>query len=119
MHKIRMSLATGAAALVLSMAPLTAALAAGAPATSPSPPSSSATSPSTQATRPVHPGHEQWSHRTAVVQEALDSTGANLRIDGVWGPNTEQALKNYQETHNLPVTGRLDHATMMRLDPIG
>jgi peptidoglycan hydrolase-like protein with peptidoglycan-binding domain len=111
MRKIAISFATGATALALTVAPLTV-FAAG-PATQP------ATPPSTQAAQPMHPGHEQWSHRTAVVQEALNSTGANLRIDGVLGPSTEQALKNYQRNHNLPVTGQLDHATMMRLDPIG
>jgi hypothetical protein len=144
MRKFTLSLATSAAALALTMAPLTGAFAA-------SPSTGTATSSSTEATQPMHPSqqsvqpsqhatqpneqamhpsqqamqpsqqpnHEQWSHRTAVVQEALNSTGADLRVDGVWGPNTEQALKTYQRDHNLPVTGHLDHATMMHLDPIG
>lgn len=151
MRKFTLSLATSAAALALTMAPLTGAFAA-------SPSTGTATTSSTEATQPMHPGqqsmqpsqhatqpkqqaaqpnepamrpskqamqptqqpnHEQWSHRTALVQEALNSTGADLRVDGVWGPNTEQALKTYQRDHNLPVTGHLDHATMMHLDPIG
>lgn len=58
-------------------------------------------------------------HKVAVVQEALDSTGANLKIDGTWGPATEAALKSYQHQAGLPVTGRLDHATWKRLDPVG
>jgi peptidoglycan hydrolase-like protein with peptidoglycan-binding domain len=58
-------------------------------------------------------------HRVAVLQEALDSTGANIKIDGVWGPATEAALKHYQKQSNLPVTGKLDKATQARLDPIG
>jgi peptidoglycan hydrolase-like protein with peptidoglycan-binding domain len=58
-------------------------------------------------------------HRLAVLQESLDSTGANLRVDGVWGPNTQAALENYQQQNGLQPTGTLDSATRARLDPIG
>ena len=57
--------------------------------------------------------------QAALLQEALDSTGANLRIDGVWGPATERALKHYQRQAGLPVTGKLDQANSSELDPIG
>jgi hypothetical protein len=36
--------------------------------------------------------------------------------DGLWGKNTEQALKAYQQQEGLNVTGRLDPATARRLD---
>lgn len=72
------------------------------------------------------PGPQHWmrhsrmsAHEIAVVQEALDSTGANLKIDGAWGPATEAALENYQRQAGLAVTGHLNHATWRRLDPIG
>ena len=61
----------------------------------------------------------RYSQRVALVQEALDSTGANVRIDGAWGPTTEAALKHYQRQNGLPVTGRLDKATQTKLDPTG
>ena len=58
-------------------------------------------------------------HKVALVQEALNSTGADLKVDGVWGPNTESALRAYQRSHNLPATGHLGPATRAKLDPIG
>jgi peptidoglycan hydrolase-like protein with peptidoglycan-binding domain len=115
MRRTTTSLATAAAALALTVAPLGVAFAAGAPAT----PATSSTPARTESSPPMHPGHQQWSQRTALVQDALNSTGAKLKVDGVSGPNTEQALKNYQRQNNLQVTGQLDHATMTRLDPIG
>ncbi|EGV16132.1 Peptidoglycan-binding domain 1 protein [Thiocapsa marina 5811] len=36
--------------------------------------------------------------------------------DGVWGKNTEQALRAYQQQEGLTVNGRLDQTTARRLD---
>ncbi len=36
-------------------------------------------------------------------------------VDGVWGPRTVRALRNFQRAHALPVTGRADDATVARL----
>ena len=58
-------------------------------------------------------------HRVAVLQEALDSAGANLKVDGIWEPATEAALRQYQRQNGLQVTGELDQATRSRLAPIG
>jgi peptidoglycan hydrolase-like protein with peptidoglycan-binding domain len=58
-------------------------------------------------------------HSVSLLQEALDSTGANLKIDGVWGPRTEAAVRDYQRNHGLRVTGRIDQTTRAQLDPIG
>jgi peptidoglycan hydrolase-like protein with peptidoglycan-binding domain len=58
-------------------------------------------------------------HSVAIMQEVLDSEGAHVRIDGLWGPATEAALRHYQKVHGLEVTGRLDQPTRGQLDPIG
>jgi peptidoglycan hydrolase-like protein with peptidoglycan-binding domain len=64
--------------------------------------------------------HPAWSaHRVAVLQESLNSTGANLKVDGEWGPATAAALRAYQRQNGLKITGTIDTATMARLDPIG
>lgn len=36
-------------------------------------------------------------------------------IDGVWGPQTARALRDFQMANNLPQTGRLDTATTQAL----
>ncbi len=37
-------------------------------------------------------------------------------VDGIMGPETQDALRSYQSKHDLPVTGRLDAATIDKLD---
>jgi peptidoglycan hydrolase-like protein with peptidoglycan-binding domain len=83
--------------------------------------SPTASSPSgiAPASSPAQAHHATYSHRVAVLQEALDSAGANVRIDGAWGPATEAALKHYQRQNGLMVTGQLDKATQTKLDPTG
>lgn len=58
-------------------------------------------------------------HSVALLQESLDSPGANITIDGTWGPRTQAALQRYQRQNGLKVTGKLDQATRAMLDPIG
>jgi len=36
-------------------------------------------------------------------------------VDGIWGPRTARALRNFQRAHALPVTGRADDATVAGL----
>jgi peptidoglycan hydrolase-like protein with peptidoglycan-binding domain len=50
------------------------------------------------------------------LQQALKGQGENVKSDGVWGPNTEAALKHYQEQNGLPATGQLDQATRSKLN---
>lgn len=38
------------------------------------------------------------------------------RVDGLLGPQTREALRNFQRARRLPVTGRLDEATLKALD---
>ena len=50
------------------------------------------------------------------AQEELREKGyAPEPIDGFLGPRTEAAIRQYQESENLPVTGRLDGETAAKL----
>lgn len=52
-------------------------------------------------------GYGAKGNLTKLVQERL----GGLTIDGQFGPATYNAIKGYQESHNIPVTGRVDTAT--------
>jgi peptidoglycan hydrolase-like protein with peptidoglycan-binding domain len=50
------------------------------------------------------------------VQQALKDAGHDPgAIDGMMGPKTQQALKEYQEKEGLKATGRLDSETASKL----
>ncbi len=49
------------------------------------------------------------------AQQALNVSGASLQADGLMGPHTKQAIRQFQRDHHLAVTGRLDNATRERL----
>ena len=51
---------------------------------------------------------------TKQVQKAL-----GIKADGVFGPKTKRALKNYQRRNGLKVTGRADTATLRSLGLVG
>jgi peptidoglycan hydrolase-like protein with peptidoglycan-binding domain len=52
----------------------------------------------------------------AVVQHILDDSGYKFgAIDGIWGPKTKLALKNFQEEYELDPTGSLDEDTIEAL----
>ena len=53
------------------------------------------------------------------VQIGLARAGAEVAIDGIWGPKTTQALKTFQQAHHLKVTGYPDRATMKVLGTFG
>jgi hypothetical protein len=55
---------------------------------------------------------EQVKRVQALLEEANMYTGD---IDGIFGPNTASALRQYQTKHGLPVTGELDEATRKAL----
>jgi peptidoglycan hydrolase-like protein with peptidoglycan-binding domain len=63
--------------------------------------------------------HTMPLHRVALLQEALDSEGAHLSIDGIRGPATEAALKQFQRQHGPQASGELDRATRAQLVPTG
>jgi peptidoglycan hydrolase-like protein with peptidoglycan-binding domain len=50
------------------------------------------------------------------VQKALQDKGLDPGpIDGIMGPKTQAALRNYQKDQKLPETGRLDEQTRQKL----
>jgi hypothetical protein len=54
------------------------------------------------------------------VQEALKAQGHDPGpIDGVMGPQTQEALRAYQRSQNLTETGRLDRETSQKLGVAG
>jgi len=54
--------------------------------------------------------------RVRSVQDALKSKGYDPGpIDGVFGPRTQAALKDFQKAEQLPVSGRQDPQTLAKL----
>ena len=54
---------------------------------------------------------------TRTLQEALSEAGYYQgEVDGVYGPETVDAVEALQESHGLPVTGTLDKATAAALE---
>ena len=50
------------------------------------------------------------------LQEQLKAQGHDPGpIDGVMGPRTQQALKDYQKDQNISASGRLDSQTRQKL----
>jgi len=58
-------------------------------------------------------GHKGY--RTAALQKALNKHGADLSGDGEFGLKTQAALKSFQKSAGLPVTGKGDAATLAAL----
>lgn len=56
------------------------------------------------------------------IQQALDARGApSIRVDGQWGPDVEEAIRNFQKSENMiSQNGELDPLTLMALglDPL-
>jgi peptidoglycan hydrolase-like protein with peptidoglycan-binding domain len=51
------------------------------------------------------------------VQTALQQQGTyNGAIDGLWGPATQSALQNFQQSHGLRATGELNTPTLTALN---
>jgi peptidoglycan hydrolase-like protein with peptidoglycan-binding domain len=50
------------------------------------------------------------------VQQTLQQQGMyHARVDGVWGPQTQAAVRSYQQKNNLNASGQLDQQTMASL----
>lgn len=54
-------------------------------------------------------------HNIERIQRALRSTGADIGVDGYFGPNTREAVMDYQRDHNLTVDGIVGPATWNEL----
>jgi len=107
--------ATGILLAAVGIPGLALAADAGAPAagTGMAKPVAQATMPA-KAAKPMMAKHAAKTKRSTEIralQEALNKTGATLHVDGVWGSKTHAALVNYQKTHDLKATGRIDKAT--------
>ena len=110
---MRLSTMILAAAMLASTAPLAAFA-----QTSPQAVSPAKSNPSLPSApdKPADARHAMSRHQGEELQAALQGNGAkNLAVDGIWGPNTTQALRDYQTQHGLPTTGRFDHATAEKL----
>jgi len=63
-------------------------------------------------------GSSAMTHNEQVVrqvQEKLKSAGHDIQVDGVWGPNTQAALREYQQKQGHQPTGELDEQTLSAL----
>jgi len=50
------------------------------------------------------------------VQQALNKMGFKLRVDGLYGPRTRAAVRSFQTQHGLTANGKLDQATLAKLN---
>jgi peptidoglycan hydrolase-like protein with peptidoglycan-binding domain len=50
------------------------------------------------------------------LQRALVANGENVRVDGMMGPETVTALRDYQQQHGLQPTGQMDAQTRTSLN---
>ncbi|KJS36250.1 MAG: hypothetical protein VR70_14165 [Rhodospirillaceae bacterium BRH_c57] len=51
------------------------------------------------------------------IQQALQEKGQDIQVDGIWGPNTQQALRDFQEQQGqTQATGELNQETLQALD---
>lgn len=51
------------------------------------------------------------------VQQKLNDEGFRAGpVDGIWGPKTQSAVKNFQEKKGIEATGQLDEKTLAELD---
>lgn len=65
--------------------------------------------------------HESWNYdrpttdQIRSLQSALNDQGASLTVDGVMGPQTRAALRDYQGQNSVGSNGRLDESTVNSL----
>jgi peptidoglycan hydrolase-like protein with peptidoglycan-binding domain len=62
--------------------------------------------------------HQQLSQNEIQnVQQHLQQQGyyKNAKVDGRWGPHTQQAVESFQQAKGLPTTGQLDQQTLNAL----
>ncbi len=75
---------------------------------------SGSTASSTMAQSDVPPPIDQDTIRS--VQQALNDQGQQLRVDGIWGEKTHQALMQFQRDNQLSASGQLDIDTLAALE---
>jgi peptidoglycan hydrolase-like protein with peptidoglycan-binding domain len=75
--------------------------------------SQSASGGSTQSSSQQQAGQDQDTVKQ--VQEKLSAAGHQVQADGIMGPKTQAALKEYQQSKGLDASGQLDQKTMAAL----
>jgi peptidoglycan hydrolase-like protein with peptidoglycan-binding domain len=55
------------------------------------------------------------SEQVKAVQTALNNEGYKLKVDGLMGKQTHDALMKFQKSKGLPATGKADAATLKKL----
>jgi hypothetical protein len=50
------------------------------------------------------------------LQQALNEEGHDIMVDGIWGPQTQQALTEFQQDKGLSASGQLDPETLAELN---
>jgi peptidoglycan hydrolase-like protein with peptidoglycan-binding domain len=73
-----------------------------------------ANTPKSQASLPST-AHQMSARRVEEIQAALQGKGEKVSTDGIWGPNTVSALRDFQKKNGLKPTGRYDQATAQKL----
>jgi peptidoglycan hydrolase-like protein with peptidoglycan-binding domain len=68
-----------------------------------------------QAQEPVDPSNLS-KDEVRQLQQTLDKKGFSVKkVDGVWGPNTEAALRKFQKDNNIKASGQLTQETISEL----
>lgn len=49
------------------------------------------------------------------IQTELKNQGQNVQVDGIMGPNTQQALRQFQEQQGISPSGQVDSQTLAAL----
>lgn len=54
------------------------------------------------------------------LQQALNEAGHDIQVDGIWGPETQSAVREFQQDQGIEATGEPDEQTfaMLGLDPM-
>ncbi len=73
------------------------------------------TQPAAAQTEKAQPKKAEANKGVMALQEALNRTGAGLKVDGRMGPKTRAALKDYQAKNGLKATGQLDRESRTKL----
>jgi murein L,D-transpeptidase YcbB/YkuD len=50
------------------------------------------------------------------IQTALNQKGERVKVDGIWGPQTAQAVRDFQKKNGLQASGQLDDQTLQKLN---
>ena len=101
-------------AAALAATPMSTALAA---APAPAAPAAPAQPPTATPASPQAKEHHAMMSREHVkaIQTALNGMGEKVAVDGLWGPKTGSALRDFQQKHGLKATGGADAATLQQL----